>query len=56
MLLRCLNTEYVVNLSQREIFSLRPSLPPGPAGFLEQLCILTYLINARDLPLANKLI
>jgi hypothetical protein len=51
-----LNTEYVVNLSQREIFSLRPSLPPGPAGFLEQLCILTYLINARDLPLANKLV
>ncbi len=51
-----LNTEYVVNLSQREIFSLRPSLPPGPAGFLEQLCILTYLINAQDLPPANKLV
>jgi len=49
-----LNTEYSVNLSQREIFSLRPPLPP--AGFLEQLCILTYLINARDLPLANKLV
>jgi hypothetical protein len=51
-----LNTEYVVNLSQREIFSLRPPLSPAPAGFLEQLCILTYLINARDLPLANKLV
>jgi hypothetical protein len=51
-----LNTEYSVNLSQREIFSLRPPLPPAPAGFLEQLCILTYLINARDLPLANKLV
>jgi hypothetical protein len=51
-----LNTEYVVNLSQREIFSLRPSLPPAPAEFLEQLCILAYLINARDLPLANKIV
>jgi hypothetical protein len=51
-----LNTEYLVNLSQRTIFSLRPPLPPGPAGFLEQLCLLTYLINARDLPLANKLV
>jgi len=51
-----LNTEYVVNLSQREIFSLRPPLSPAPAGFLERLCILTYLINARDLPLANKLV
>ena len=26
------------------------------AGFLEQLCILAYLINARDVPLANKLV
>ncbi len=51
-----LNTEYVVNLSQREIFSLSPALSAGPAGFLEQLCILTYLINAQDLPLANKLV
>jgi len=51
-----LNTEYLVNLSQREIFSLRPPLPPAPAGFLERLCILTYLINAQDLPLANKLV
>lgn len=51
-----LNTEYSVNLSQREIFLLRPPLPPASAGFLERLCILTCLINARDLPLANKLV
>jgi len=51
-----LNTEYSVNFSQREIFLLRPLLPPASAGFLERLCILTYLINARDLPLANKLV
>jgi hypothetical protein len=51
-----LNTEYVVNLSQREIFLQRPPSAQELAGFLEQLCILTYLINARDIPLANKLV
>ena len=58
-----LNTEYSVNFSQREIFLLRPSAPAASSlrsktagGFLEQLCLLAYLINARDLPLANKLV
>ena len=27
-----------------------------PAEFLEQLCILAYLINAQDLPFADKLV
>jgi len=86
-----LNTEYVVNLSERQIFSTPLEIPeanpvrnyrdganisngakkkqkaknsltgstqtspePTPAEFLEQLCILAYLINAQDLPLANK--
>lgn len=30
--------------------------PEQDANFLEQLCILAYLINARDLPLADKLV
>ncbi len=66
-----LNTEYVVNLSDRNIFSVqsgspqsaghrRKASPSGltaePAEFLEQLCILAYLINAQDLPLAGKLV
>jgi hypothetical protein len=73
-----LNAEYVVNLSDRNIFSVqsgspqsavlgtpygghrRKASPSGltvePAEFLEQLCILAYLINARDLPLADKLV
>jgi len=51
-----LNTEYVVDLSDKQIFSTQSSPPPAPAGFLEQLCILAYLINAQDLPLANKFI
>ncbi len=50
-----LNTEYVVNLSDKEIFSEQSGSPPVAAEFLEQLCILTYLINAQDLALANKL-
>jgi len=51
-----LNAEYVVNLSEREIFFIRQCSPQEPAEFLEQLCILAYLINAQDLPLANKLV
>jgi len=49
-----LNTEYVVNLSDREISSVQPGSQPVPAEFLEQLCILAYLINAQDLSLASK--
>ena len=29
---------------------------PAPASFLEQLCILTYLLNVLDIPLANELV
>jgi len=49
-----LNTEYIVNISDKQIFSTQTSPEPTPAEFLEQLCILAYLINAQDLPLANK--
>ena len=51
-----LNTEYVVNIADRNIFSIQQDSPQEPADFLEQLCILAYLINAQDLPLANKLV
>ncbi|MGD8501859.1 MAG: DUF3786 domain-containing protein [Phycisphaerales bacterium] len=51
-----LNVEYVVNLSDRSIFSTRPASPRESAEFLEQLCLLAYLINAQDLPLVNKLV
>ena len=51
-----LNTEYVVNLLDRHIFSTRSGSQQEEAKFLEQLCILAYLINAKDLPLANKLV
>ena len=51
-----LNTEYMVNLSDRNIFSVQQDSSQEPAEFLEQLCLLAYLINAQDLPLANKLV
>ena len=58
-----LNVEYVVNLSDRNIFSAQSGSPQSaghltaePAEFLEQLCILAYLINAQDLPFADKLV
>ena len=50
-----LNTEYIINLSNREISSAGPGGEPIPSEFLEQLCILAYLINVQDLPLNNKL-
>jgi len=51
-----LNTEYVVNLSDRKISSIRSGASQVPAEFLEQLCLLAYLINAQDLPLADKIV
>ncbi|MFC1637370.1 DUF3786 domain-containing protein [Planctomycetota bacterium] len=51
-----LNTEYVVDLSQKRIYSAGSAPNGESAGFLEQLCLLTYLINAQDVPLANKLV
>lgn len=51
-----LNTEYVVQLSDRKIYSTQAGTSPVEAKFIQQLCILAYLINAQDLPLADKLV
>jgi len=51
-----LSTEYVVNLPDRKILSNQPDSKQQEAEFLEQLSILAYLINAQDIPLANKLV
>jgi len=55
-IINLLNIEYAVNLSDKQIFSAPTSSPPVEAGFLEQLCLLAYLINAQDLPIANRLV
>jgi hypothetical protein len=47
-----LNSEYIVNLLEKKVLSAKRS---SEAGFAEELCILTYLINSQDLPVANKL-
>lgn len=51
-----LNDEYVVDLSDEEISSSPADAEGQPAGFIEQLCILAYLITAKDIPLAGKLV
>jgi hypothetical protein len=51
-----LNTEYAVNVADKEIFSVQTDSQRREAGFPEQLCILAYLINAKDLPVANELV
>lgn len=51
-----LNNEYEVNLSNKRVSSTPQGSAPVPAEFIEELCILAYLINAKDLPLAGKLV
>jgi hypothetical protein len=46
-----IHADFMVNLEQRSIQG-----PGGEASFLEQLCMLSYLLRARDIPLANKLV
>jgi hypothetical protein len=55
-IIQLLNVEYIVDLSCRKIYSCRKESPIKPAAFLEELCLLAYLINAKNIPLANKLV
>lgn len=51
-----LNREYIVDVAQRVIRTAAAAPDSPPAGYLEQLCILAYLVNARDTPPAGKLV
>lgn len=53
---RMLNSEYVVCPADRSIISVADDSSNRPAEFLEQLCVLAYLINAKDRPLSGKLV
>ncbi|MHC4271771.1 MAG: DUF3786 domain-containing protein [Planctomycetota bacterium] len=55
-IIKLLNIDYVVDLSGRKIYSCREDSTQKPAAFLEELCLLAYLINAKEIPLANKLV
>lgn len=48
-----LNKEYGVDLQDKTILLIEDGQAPG---YLEQLCILSYLINAKDVPLTNELV
>ena len=55
-IINLLNAEYTVNLIDKKIYSNNEDSPAKPASFLEELCILAYLINAKEMPPANKLV
>lgn len=55
-IIQLLNTEYIVDLSCGKIFSCHRESPIKPASFLEELCLLAYLIHAKNIPLAQKLV
>ena len=49
-----MGADFVVDGGQKFIAPVDD--PETQAGFLEQLCILAYLINASDIPIAGKLV
>ena len=55
-IVKLLNTEYQVNLTENRIFAEQSSKKGETAAFLEQLCLLSYLINAKQLPTAKNLV
>lgn len=55
-ILKMLNIDYTVDLSDRNIFLNNSGSSFIKVKYLEELCILSYLINAKELPLSNKLV
>jgi hypothetical protein len=51
-----LNCPFVVNMADKTAYRLKGNTASESVGFLELLCILTYLIHAKKMPLANKLV
>ncbi|HUT28635.1 MAG TPA: DUF3786 domain-containing protein [Sedimentisphaerales bacterium] len=51
--IRVLEREYLVDLSARRVASVEDC---SEAGFAEELCILAYLINSKDVPVRDRLI
>lgn len=51
-----LNQLYWVDPEQRDIQRCPEGGDPVPADFIEQLCILSYLLHAQNRPLAGKLV
>ena len=53
-MVKLLSRDYIVDLDEKKI--LPADDQQEEVGFTEQLCILAYLINARELPIADKLV
>ena len=52
--IKFLNTDYIVDLDKKTIFFVENNA--SSPNYLQQLCILAYLIKARDIPLSGKLV
>ena len=55
-ILKMLNADFTAALTNRTIYSNKSGTSQTPVKYLEELCILSYLINAKELPLADKLV
>ena len=55
-ILKLLNVDFTIDLKERKIFSNSNNSSIIQAKYLEELCILSYLTHARELPLADKLV
>ncbi|UCD50404.1 MAG: DUF3786 domain-containing protein [Phycisphaerales bacterium] len=51
-----LNEPYRIDMATNSTWQLVEGAEPTPAGFIEELCLLTYLLNATDIPLARELV
>ena len=51
-----LNKSYTIDLKERKIFSIQADSQRVEAGFLDQLCILAFLIHSKDLLPTNRLL
>jgi hypothetical protein len=51
-----LGSEYLVDPTEKKISPAEKDHNTKDADFIEQLCILAYLINAEDIPITNKLV
>ncbi len=54
--LKFLNTDYIIDAGNQTIIPADQGDKGGKPGFLHQLCILAYLIKAKDIPLSGKLV
>ena len=55
-LLVLLQREFIIDPAQKKISPAAKTHNDEDADFIEQLCILAYLINAQDIPLTDKLV